>query len=168
MAWVGAQMKAAKVVLGIAAGLAVAGCVVLPLVALRRSKTVTGYQNGKAVPLTVEDIGGGFYLAEGAAGAWLAMLEAAERAGIKLFVNTAFRANDEQLRLYQLWKDGKGNLAAAPGYSNHQMGLSVDIGGVGSYQSAAYAWLSANARRFGFVNDVSGEYWHWTWKGLLS
>ncbi|MEN9799809.1 MAG: hypothetical protein RL653_3506, partial [Pseudomonadota bacterium] len=55
-------------------------------------------------------------------------------------------------------------LAARPGYSNHQMGLSVDLGGIGGYGTRAYNWLKQNASRYGFVNDVGGEFWHWTYK----
>ena len=29
-------------------------------------------------------------------------------------------------------------------------------------ERSAYRWLSNNAKRFGFVNDVAGEFWHWT------
>jgi LAS superfamily LD-carboxypeptidase LdcB len=60
--------------------------------------------------------------------------------------------------------DGTGNLAARPGYSNHQGGVSMDIGGVNGYGTSACRWLQANASRYGFVNDVAGESWHWTFK----
>ncbi|HVG57619.1 MAG TPA: hypothetical protein VNA24_03635 [Hyalangium sp.] len=26
-------------------------------------------------------------------------------------------------------------------------------------------WLKNNASKYGFQNDVRGEYWHWTFKG---
>ncbi|PZR03768.1 MAG: hypothetical protein DI536_35485 [Archangium gephyra] len=70
----------------------------------------------------------------------------------------------EQQRLYALYKAGKGNLAARPGYSNHQGGTAVDVATGGSYSSKAYKWLARNARQYGFVNDVRGEPWHWTYK----
>ena len=41
----------------------------------------------------------------------------------------------------------------------------MDIGGVNGYGTAAYRWLSANAGRFGFKNDVGGEYWHFDYRG---
>lgn len=41
----------------------------------------------------------------------------------------------------------------------------MDIGGVRGYGTRAYTWLQANGARFGFVNDVRGEYWHWTYRG---
>jgi zinc D-Ala-D-Ala carboxypeptidase len=29
---------------------------------------------------------------------------------------------------------------------------------------ATLRWLRANAARYGFVNDVPSEAWHWTWR----
>ena len=29
--------------------------------------------------------------------------------------------------------------------------------------SVVYKWLAVNAGRYGFVNDVASEPWHWTW-----
>jgi LAS superfamily LD-carboxypeptidase LdcB len=67
--------------------------------------------------------------------------------------------------LYQKYLNGTGNLAAKPGYSNHQNGISMDVGGINGYNTKAYSWLKANAAKYGFKNDVGGEYWHWTFKG---
>jgi LAS superfamily LD-carboxypeptidase LdcB len=39
------------------------------------------------------------------------------------------------------------------------------MAGVNGYGTAAYRWLANNARRYGFVNDVRGESWHWTYRG---
>lgn len=54
--------------------------------------------------------------------------------------------------------------AAAPGAtagtSTHGLGLSVDLG----LDGRAQAWMRANADRFGFVEDVAGEPWHWTYR----
>ena len=99
-----------------------------------------------------------------AARAFLKLEASAKRAGVDLSVVSGFRTMAEQKDLYQRWLQHRGNLAARPGYSNHQGGISVDIGGVNGYSTHAYSWLSHNAKRFGFVNDVSTEYWHWTYK----
>ena len=53
---------------------------------------------------------------------------------------------------------------ARPGYSNHQGGTAADISTPGGYGGRTYAWLRRNARNYGFVNDVRGEPWHWTYK----
>lgn len=49
-------------------------------------------------------------------------------------------------------------LTASPGHSNHGNGLAVDI-----HPAAIQAWMKANAGRFGWVNDVPSEPWHWSY-----
>ncbi len=127
--------------------------------------TVLGYVNGQPRQITVSSIGGNHVMRSDAAAAFNNLKAAAAAAGINLHVNSAFRTQAEQAELYRLYLAGQGNLAAKPGYSNHQGGLSVDINMPGSYSGATYRWLQANARRFGFVNDVGGEPWHWTFQG---
>ncbi|MBI3183330.1 MAG: D-alanyl-D-alanine carboxypeptidase family protein [Myxococcales bacterium] len=131
---------------------------------LGKPKHATGYVNGRPFGITVYPVGQGEYLRADAAKAYVQMIAAAKRAGVNLYAVSGFRTMDEQRKLYQAYLNGTGNLAARPGYSNHQGGISMDIGGVGGYGTRAYQWLKNHARRFGFVNDVSGEYWHWTYK----
>lgn len=50
-------------------------------------------------------------------------------------------------------------VAASPGYSNHGEGISVDI-----YPDSMQSWMRSNAGRYGWVNDVPSESWHWTYK----
>lgn len=69
----------------------------------------------------------------------------------------------EHAPLQAAYKAGGGNLAARPGYSNHQGGIAVDVG-VGGTASAVYRWLAANAGRFGFVRTVKSEPWHWEYR----
>ena len=123
-----------------------------------------GYQNGRRVGVRLEPVGGGRYLNARAAPSYRAMQEAARRAGVNLPLKSAFRSMEQQQHLYALYRSGRGNKAARPGYSNHQMGLSVDLGNTGGYGGRNYRWLQQNAHRFGFVNDVRGEPWHWTYK----
>lgn len=59
--------------------------------------------------------------------------------------------------------------AAVPGTSNHGDGLSNDLaeeldGDVTpeGISAAAVSWLRANAWKFGIVNEVASEPWHWT------
>jgi peptidoglycan hydrolase-like protein with peptidoglycan-binding domain len=124
---------------------------------------VTGYVNGVPRTITVSSIGNGQTLRTDAANAFNRMRAAARAAGINLNPVSGFRSMEQQRRLYQLYLQGRGNLAARPGYSNHQGGISVDIS-TGGYSSSVYRWLANNARRFGFVNDVRGEPWHWTFR----
>jgi LAS superfamily LD-carboxypeptidase LdcB len=56
---------------------------------------------------------------------------------------------------------------AIPGTSMHEIGEAVDFTVDGqslARGSAAFAWLSANAARFGFVN-LPSEPWHWSTNG---
>ncbi len=126
---------------------------------------VTGYVNGRPVSIRVSSIGDGQTLRTDAAARYNAMKAAAARAGIHLKANSGFRTMAQQRYLYNLYISGRGNLAARPGYSNHQNGISADINVPGGYGGATYRWLKNNARSFGFVNDVGGEPWHWTFKG---
>lgn len=129
-----------------------------------QGRRVTGYVNGSPRSIRVSSVGNGEFLRTDAAASYKKMLDAARRAGVSLYSISGFRSMSEQRYLYNLWKSGQGNLAAPPGYSNHQGGVSMDIGGVGNYGTRAYNWLRNNAGRFGFVNDVAGEYWHWTYR----
>jgi peptidoglycan hydrolase-like protein with peptidoglycan-binding domain len=128
------------------------------------AKQVTAYHQGRPSQITVVPVGNGQYMRADAAKNFKAMQAAAARAGINLTATSGFRSMAQQQELYRKYLNGTGNLAAKPGYSNHQGGISMDIGGIGSYSSKAYNWMKNNASQFGFVNDVRGEYWHWTFK----
>lgn len=127
--------------------------------------SATGYVNGSATNIDLANIGDGETMRTDAARAFKAMQEAARRDGVDLSATSGFRSMAEQERLYQMYRNGTGNLAARPGFSNHQGGVSIDIGGVNGYGTAAYNWLQSNASQYGFRNDVAGEYWHWTFGG---
>lgn len=129
-----------------------------------RGQLVKGYVHGVARNIRVSSIGNGKSLRTDAAARFNAMKAAARRVGITLTPVSGFRTMAQQKALYAAYRAGHGNLAARPGYSNHQGGLSADIS-VGSYGSAAYRWLASHARAYGFVNDVRGEPWHWTYRG---
>lgn len=56
---------------------------------------------------------------------------------------------------------------ARPGRSMHERGLAIDFtsgGGTLTRGSAAFAWMKANAARFGFYN-LPSEPWHWSTNG---
>jgi LAS superfamily LD-carboxypeptidase LdcB len=128
------------------------------------TQTVLGYVNGVSASIQLAPVGNGQFMRVDAANAFLRLQAAAKAAGFDLPAVSGFRSMEQQQSLYQRWLNGTGNLAAKPGFSNHQSGISVDIGNVGSFTTPAYRWLAANAGRFGFVNDVTGEHWHWTFR----
>jgi soluble lytic murein transglycosylase-like protein len=81
------------------------------------------------------------------------MAAAAARAGISLVVNSAFRSDAEQAALFAAHPDPKW--VAPPGRSLHRCATELDLG-----PDSAYAWLAANAMRFGFAQRYSWEAWH--------
>lgn len=95
---------------------------------------------------------------------FLAMQKAARLAGVRLTLTSGFRTMEDQIRLYARYLAG-GDLAAKPGYSNHQQGLALDISVGRSFTSREYLWLKANALRYGFKNPgehfSQPEPWHW-------
>jgi LAS superfamily LD-carboxypeptidase LdcB len=125
---------------------------------------VTGYVNGSPRRITISSVGNGKYMRSDAAASFNKMKAAARRAGINLSVVSGFRTMAQQRALYAAYRAGRGNLAARPGYSNHQGGTASDISVPGGYGSRTYNWLKNHARAYGFVNDVRGEPWHWTYK----
>jgi transglycosylase-like protein with SLT domain/D-alanyl-D-alanine carboxypeptidase-like protein len=82
------------------------------------------------------------------------MAAAARReAGLFLSVTSGFRSDAEQALLFAAHPDPKW--VAPPGESLHRYATELDLG-----PRDAYAWLAANAARFGFVERYSWEPWH--------
>ena len=83
------------------------------------------------------------------------MAAAARReVGFFLGVTSGFRSDAEQARLFAAHPDPKW--VAPPGESLHRYATELDLG-----PREAYAWLAANATRFGFVQRYSWEPWHY-------
>jgi hypothetical protein len=78
---------------------------------------------------------------------------AAARAGLSLTINSAYRSDAEQARLFAANPDPRW--VAPPGHSLHRCGTEIDLG-----PSSAYGWLAANAPRFGFTKRYAWEPWH--------
>jgi len=87
------------------------------------------------------------------AAAFDAMAAAARSAGISLVINSAYRSDAEQQRLWDANPDPRW--VAPPGTSLHRCATELDLG-----PSSAYGWLAANAGRFGFLRRYSWEAWH--------
>ncbi len=88
-----------------------------------------------------------------AAEAFDRMAAAAVRAGVALVVNSAYRSDAEQQRLWDENPDPR--MVAPPGTSLHRCGTELDLG-----PPDAYGWLAANAGRFGFLQRYPWEAWH--------
>lgn len=111
------------------------------------------------------------------------LLGAAHQAGIKLYVVSGYRSFDEQASLKNAYTvtygSGANAFSADQGYSEHQLGTTVDfittgLGGKleGFETTNAYQWLLSNAHRFGFILSYPPnnafyvfEPWHWRFVG---
>lgn len=147
----------------------VAGAGILTLLGGGAAVYAIAYRDGKPIgKLKLVKVAGKL-VSEPVAQAFLAMREAAKSSGIDLVLTSGFRTMEEQQRLWEAYQSGSGNLAARPGYSNHQDGTAIDIKVWSSFQSPEYLWLAANARDFGFVNTGKNfsqpEPWHWEYIG---
>lgn len=157
-AWAGLQRPAALQPAAVQEALRAAG--VSPGV-LPGAAPVSALQNGRLPASALQPIGGGEALQPDAADRFLALREAAAQAGVSLPVNDSYRSFAEQQEVAaRKGLYSQGGLAARPGTSSHGLGLSVDL----QLDDDAQRWMRANAGRFGFVEDVPREPWHWTYK----
>jgi hypothetical protein len=122
-------------------------------------KMDTAYVSGSAKPIKLITVGGKpTSIAVGHQ--FLKMQKAADAAGVSLSINSGFRTMAEQQHLYNCYKTkscNNGNLAAKPGYSNHQGGFALDL--------TTSSWLASHAGSFGFVRTVPSEAWHYEYHG---
>jgi hypothetical protein len=79
---------------------------------------------------------------------------ARSEAGLHLSINSAFRSDAEQARLFAANPNPKW--VAPPGTSLHRYATELDLG-----PPAAYPWLQDNHRRFGFIWRYKWEPWHY-------
>jgi hypothetical protein len=105
-------------------------------------------------------------LRRGAAMAFNTMSNAYQRqTGSALCVTDSYRSYSEQVAV----KLERRGFAAAPGSSQHGLGLALDLcGGVQDFSSPAHLWMQRNAPLYGWFHpawaEPSGalpEPWHW-------
>lgn len=113
------------------------------------------------------------------------LLAAADKAGIKLYVKSAFRSFEEQRNTKSAYSVTYGagtanTFSADQGYSEHQLGTAVDFittglnGQLDGFETTvAYTWLLSNAHKYGFVISYPQgnqyyifEPWHWRFVGV--
>jgi len=121
------------------------------------------YGNGKIPANALSTLGEGEHRMWAPAAASFKQLRAAAAAdGVKIGVTDSYRSYDQQVDLAK--RKGlysQGGLAATPGTSNHGWGMSLDL----DLDSKALGWMRANGEKYGFVEDVPREPWHWTFHG---
>jgi LAS superfamily LD-carboxypeptidase LdcB len=112
------------------------------------------------------------------------LIEDARKDDINLKIVSAYRSFDEQSDLKgqftQIYGTGANTFSADQGYSEHQLGTTVDFttpevgGAYNSFKDTpAYSWLLANAYKYGFIlsyPEGNGFYifepWHWRFVGV--
>lgn len=117
----------------------------------------TGFNKGKAMSICTTTLNGKA-VEQVTATSFVKMRDAAQRAGVNLIVVSGFRTMQKQRELYALYRSGRGNLAAPPGYSNHQSGHALDLNTKGK---GVNTWLVRNSATFGFRRTVPSENWHY-------
>ena len=147
------------------------------------------YVPADIVSVAQEHTRNGAKLRKPANDAFAAMCDAAEKEGIELRITTAYRGYGFQSTLYNNYvaADGKAaadTYSARPGYSEHQTGLAMDLGGKtpsGGWDlnyfedTPAFDWMQKHAAEYGFILrfpkdkvDITGyqyEAWHYRYVG---
>ena len=97
---------------------------------------------------------------------YLALVQAAEKDGVPMPLKSGFRTYAKQEYLYNGYvkKLPQFNLAAKPGFSNHEDGYAYDFAIAGYEGNPRYDWLKKHAPKFGFVRTVNKEPWHWEYR----
>lgn len=120
---------------------------------------------------------------EEALNAFKEMNEAAEKEGLSLVINSAYRSYQGQVELSDLYLNSYGQAyvdkyVAKPGFSEHQTGLAFDIGSRNSNvfaSSKEYTWMLDNAYKYGYILRFTKKYesitgfrsepWHYRYVG---
>ncbi len=129
-----------------------------------KESSATGYKSGTSFSIKLVSVDGKKMEIK-SANAYYVMAKAAAQKGVHLKVISGFRSYAQQKYLYNCYKNcncNNCNLAAKPGYSNHQSGHAVDLN---TSASKVYSWLKANAAKYGWKRTVPSEPWHWEWWG---
>lgn len=124
----------------------------------------TGYVEGKSFKLTAVTVDGKL-VQRATANAFMVMAKAAQKDGVHIHVVSGFRSYSEQKYLYHCYTTcscNGCNLAAKPGYSNHESGHALDLN---TSTGGVYNWLAKHGAHYGFKRTVPSEAWHWEWWG---
>lgn len=112
--------------------------------------------NGQLTPAELSPIPGG-QLANDAARAWNAPGGPADHGLKPGGPLSSYRTLGQQEYLYRLYEEGRGNLAAYPGTSNHGLGLAIDCP-----NRWEQLWLRAKGAKFSFEKtEAFTEAWHY-------
>ncbi|WP_305789341.1 M15 family metallopeptidase [Symbioplanes lichenis] len=123
---------------------------------------LAAYGNGKIPAGALEKVGStGHKLWAPAAENLNRMMQDAKAQGVHIGITDSYRPYEEQVDLAR--RKGlysQGGLAAKPGTSEHGWGMATDL----DLDGKALKWMRANADKYGFVENVPRESWHWAYK----
>jgi hypothetical protein len=110
------------------------------------------------------------FVSQDIADEYLALVNAAAADGVLLPLKSGFRTYPKQAYLRNGWDRRLPgfNLAAKPGFSNHQDGFAYDFAISGYEGNPRYDWLKRNGPRHGFVRTVNKEPWHWEYRPAIA
>ena len=118
-------------------------------------------KNGRLTADELTSIGGGHELRKDAAAAFRTLEKAAKKADVTWTVNSAYRDYDAQVAMVEEFGLlSEGGRAAAPGTSEHGLGLSVDL----TLDWEEVEWMREHAADHGFAETIAEEPWHWTYQ----
>ncbi|MEZ4103554.1 MAG: CapA family protein [Candidatus Paceibacterota bacterium] len=145
-------------------------------------------KNLTSIKKKVDTKGREICLTQEAADALKEMYVSSREAGLTLVTTSGFRSEETQKWLYDDWHknnstNGGEEAVAKPGYSEHQLGTTIDftspaVGFDSAHRSFhltdEYDWLDKNAFKFGFVMSYPPhkdtgyifEPWHWRYVGI--
>jgi len=123
---------------------------------------LAAYGNGKIPRSALQQVGTTNHrLWAPAASSLTSLMADAAKDGVRIGITDSYRPYDEQVDLAR--RKGlysQGGLAAKPGTSEHGWGMAADL----DLDGKAQAWMRQNASKYGFVNNVARESWHWAYK----
>ena len=121
----------------------------------------------------LQDVGNGIKLDRSCVKDLNQMLEDCRAAGFEPVLLDGYRDREEQQARFD-----RGESRTRPGYSEHELGLAVDLADAGSGGSGALKWLADNSWRYGFIlrypqdgsatTGVAYEPWHYRYVGLAA
>jgi hypothetical protein len=139
------------------------------------------YSDFRQIPVEYTHNGSKIYILTAALQPMVELLQAAEKDGISLKVESAYRSEEYQKRIFKRMLEKGRTFAdivryvAPPGYSQHVLGTAVDFfpSNWRFADTPDYAWLREKGRLFGFEEThsqfnpmkIAWEAWHWNLTG---
>lgn len=111
------------------------------------------------------------------------MCDTSRKDGVNFYAESAYRSHEYQSVIYKNYvydhsQEEADKYAAKAGYSEHELGLAVDLANIWTITTKGeeYAWLNKNAYKYGYIiryknewEDITGcaeEAWHIRYVGV--